>query len=118
LVKRTNPPAVGSWSIPAGFLEIDESPEEAALRELQEETGVSVSESDLELFETNLVAHDDGSNVLVIIYRTTWRNARGKVSAGSDAADAQFWDIDELRERGESIEDGYEPIIRQAILCD
>jgi len=42
----------------------------------------------------------------------------GSVAAGSDAADAQFWDIDEVRERGESIEKGYEPIIRQAIAGD
>jgi len=34
LVKRTNALAVGSWSIPAGFLEIDETPVEAAVREL------------------------------------------------------------------------------------
>lgn len=71
LVKRMNPPAVGSWSIPAGFLELEETPKEAAARELTEETGVAVSKSDLNLFDTNLVSHDDGTHVLVIIYRAT-----------------------------------------------
>ncbi|MUW15142.1 NUDIX domain-containing protein [Halorubrum sp. CBA1125] len=115
LVERTNPPAVGSWSLPAGFLEVDEPPEAAAARELAEETGVSVQTADLELFDTNLVAHDDGTRVLVTIYRTTRDVVTGTVVAGSDAADARFWNVDELLERNESIEMGYEPIVRRAI---
>lgn len=115
LVKRTNPPAVGSWSLPAGFLEVDETPEDAAARELAEETGVSVSTDELRLFETNLVAHADGNHVLVIIYRTTRQQTTGPVVAGSDAADAQFWNVDELLACGESIEFGYESILRRAV---
>ncbi|WP_435099010.1 NUDIX domain-containing protein [Halorubrum sp. N11] len=115
LVKRTNPPAVGSWSLPAGFLEVDEPPEFAAARELQEETGISVSPDDLELFETNLIDHGDGTHVLVIIYRTTWSAVSGDVQAGSDAGDAQFWHIEELLEAGESIELGHESIMRRSI---
>ena len=115
LVKRTNPPAVGSWSLPAGFLEVDEPPEIAAARELREETGVSVTPDNLELFETNLIDHGDGTHVLVIIYRTTWSAVSGDVQAGSDAGDAQFWHIEELLEAGESIELGHESIMRRAI---
>jgi ADP-ribose pyrophosphatase YjhB (NUDIX family) len=40
LVKRANEPKKGRWSLPAGFVELNESLEEAALRELEEETGV------------------------------------------------------------------------------
>ena len=115
LVKRTNPPAAGSWSLPAGFLEVDEPPETATARELHEETGITVSPADLELFETNLVDHGDGTHVLVIIYRTSRKRVSGTVQAGSDAADARFWDIDDLFDAGESIELGYKPIIRRAI---
>ena len=39
LVERTEPPAVGAWSVPAGYLEADEPPRAAAARELREETG-------------------------------------------------------------------------------
>ena len=40
LIKRGHPPFEGMWAIPGGFVDIDESLEEAALRELEEEAGV------------------------------------------------------------------------------
>ncbi len=41
ITKRAVEPAIGEWSLPGGFVEIDESPQEGALRELREETGLS-----------------------------------------------------------------------------
>jgi len=118
LVKRTNPPAVGSWSLPAGFLELDERPKDGAIRELAEETGLSASPADLELFETNLVSHDNGRYVLVLIYRTKRTATSGTVIAGSDAAKARFWTLPDLLDSNETIEPGYEPIIRDALTED
>jgi len=115
LVKRTNPPAVGSWSLPAGYLEIDETPREAAVRELGEETGLDASEDCLSLFDTQLVTHEDGSQVLVIVYTTTVTHTSGTPTAGSDAAAARFWKLDALRAAGERIEPGYEKLFRRAV---
>ena len=41
LVKRSVDPKKGMWCLPGGFMELGETPEEAALRELKEETGIT-----------------------------------------------------------------------------
>ena len=41
LVKRKYDPKKGQWCLPGGFIELNETPENACLRELKEETGLS-----------------------------------------------------------------------------
>jgi 8-oxo-dGTP diphosphatase len=41
LVRRSVAPRIGEWCLPGGFMELGETPEAAALRELSEETGLS-----------------------------------------------------------------------------
>ena len=47
LGRRAIPPRLGFWNVPAGFLEIGESPEEGARREVLEETGAHIEILDL-----------------------------------------------------------------------
>jgi len=110
LVKRTQPPSVGTWSVPAGFLEYDEPPALGAVRELEEETSVTASEEDLELFDTA----GEQANVLVIIYRVERSATKGEPEPGSDAGDAQFWEREAFESDNEQIEPGYEEIFRRA----
>lgn len=42
LIRRAVPPRQGFWAMPAGFVEVDELPEQTAVREAQEETGLEV----------------------------------------------------------------------------
>jgi ADP-ribose pyrophosphatase YjhB (NUDIX family) len=49
LCRRAEPPAAGWWALPGGFMECDESLEEAAARETLEETGVRLAAQDLRL---------------------------------------------------------------------
>lgn len=115
LVKRTEPPDVGSWSVPAGYLEYDEPPRDAATRELNEETGLAISSDSLELFDTVFVQHPRGQHVLVLLYVAPVEQTVGEPEAGDDAAAARFWTLPGLHESGESIELGYEAIFARAI---
>jgi len=63
LTKRCEPPAVGSWCLPGGFVEPMEPPEVAAAREVLEETGLSV-----EIDKLLAAQAVDGSNIVVLYY--------------------------------------------------
>ena len=56
LIKRGHNPKKGYWALPAGFIEADESIEEAAVRECKEETNL-----DIELLE---MFHEDSGNFI------------------------------------------------------
>lgn len=115
LVKRTEPPAPGAWSVPAGYLEADEPPRHAAVRELREETNLTLTEGGLQLLDTVFVRHPSGQHVLVIVYTASRSNTTGTVAPGSDAADAQFWNLSELQRSEEQMEPGYDSVFEQAV---
>ena len=115
LIKRTRPPGVGTWSVPAGYLEVDEPPQVAAVRELREETNVSASRTDLSLLDTQFVTHPDRTTVIVILYYVSYSNTSGIVSSGDDAAAAAFFSQTEINSGEVGIESGYRSIALEAI---
>ncbi|ERG90037.1 MAG: ADP-ribose pyrophosphatase [Haloquadratum walsbyi J07HQW1] len=115
LIKRTRPPGVGTWSVPAGYLEVDEPPQVAAVRELREETNVSASQTDLSLLDTQFVTHPDGTTVIVIIYYISYSNTSGIISSGDDAAAATFFSQTAIESGEVTIESGYQSIALKAI---
>lgn len=92
LIKRGSPPHKGEWTLPSGFVEADESAEEAAIREALEETGLEVEIIEL----ANINSFPEGPPVsgIMIFYRM--RPIGGKLQAGDDAADAKVFQPDEM----------------------
>jgi len=92
LVKRSIEPFRGHWTLPAGYLEIDEEPWEAARRETREETGLEIEQVELLGVLTN--RDDTPRNGIVVAYLA--RPVGGELAAGDDAEDARFFEMDAL----------------------
>ena len=91
LVKRGKEPGKGKWALPSGFIEIDETPKKACLRELKEETGLKGEVVRLVgVYSQKSLLY---RNVLIIGYEVS---ARGNLSPGSDSQEAEFFPLDNL----------------------
>ncbi len=93
LVKRGVEPGKGKWALPSGFIEIEETPEQACLRELEEETGLRGKI--LRLIGVYAQKSLMYKNVLIIGYEV---EAKGNLSPGSDSLSAEFFSLTQLPE--------------------
>ncbi len=92
LVKRGKKPYKGMWCLPTGFAEAGESIEDAALRELEEETGVQGS-------IVSLIHLDSAANYYYgdLLFTTFEVEATGgKLSRGGDADDVKYFPLDRI----------------------
>lgn len=94
LVRRGIPPFEGRWAIPGGFVLPDESLDQAARRELEEETGVKDVYLE-QLYTFGVPDRDPRGRVITVAYYALVSSDR-QVSAGSDAADARWWAMEQL----------------------
>lgn len=95
LIRRGHPPFEGMWASPGGFIEMEEPPEVAAIRELQEETGLR----GVELFQFHTygdVNRDPRHRTIAIAYAGFLTNNDAEISGGDDAADARWFNINNL----------------------
>lgn len=93
LVQRGAEPFKGRWAFPGGFLQMDESAEEGALRELREETGLSGAF--IRQFHTfSAPDRDPRERVITIAFYALIRIQ--EVTGGDDAADARWFALDEV----------------------
>lgn len=92
MVRRAVVPAIGSWCLPSGFVEYDESPADAAVRECLEETGLRVRLTGL-LDVAQYVSDLRGPGI-TILYRA--QVVGGKPRPGDDASEVAFFGPEEL----------------------
>lgn len=90
LVKRGVAPFEGQYAIPGGFIRGDESLEEAALRELHEETGVRNVFLE-QLYTFGDPKRDPRGRVITVAYYALIASDKLSLAAGADAAEAQWF---------------------------
>jgi ADP-ribose pyrophosphatase YjhB (NUDIX family) len=91
LIRRAKPPRVGSWSLPGGAQRLGERAEDAARRELREETGVEAGPLRLAAVVDAMTPGEDGRlrfHYTIVDYWAEW--AAGEARAGGDV-DAVAW---------------------------
>lgn len=96
LIKRKNEPFKGQWAIPGGFVDEHENLEDAAKRELAEETGVKAKT--LEQVRAFGTPGRDPRGRIVSIGFLAWIDCEENPIAGDDAAEAKWFKLDELPE--------------------
>ena len=94
LIRRAREPFKGKWALPGGFVDIDEDLEQAARRELEEETGLR--DIALEQFHTfGAVDRDPRERVISVAFLAVLPE-EAEPRAGSDAADAGWFPLANL----------------------
>ncbi len=95
VVRRKHDPFAGSWALPGGFVDEDESLEHAAARELQEETGLDdVPMEQLGAFGDP--GRDPRGHTVTAVYLAVVPRETSRVRAGDDAAEAGWVAVDAL----------------------
>lgn len=92
LVKRKRWPYEGHWAIPGGFIEMDESLEQAARRELEEETGVRDVYLE-QLYTFGDVGRDPRTRVISVAYIALVRAESQKVRTSDESLDVRWFPV-------------------------
>ena len=101
LVRRGKPPNIGAWTLPGGAQELGETTEDAARRELLEETGIEVGKLHFAATVDN-IRHDETGRVhfhyTIIDFAARW--VAGEPVADTDVTEAVWAPLDALDDYG------------------
>lgn len=95
LIKRKHEPYAGHWALPGGFIDPGETPEQAAIRELQEETGLVVNKVNYVGEYKEAYRDPRMENAWSFAYSLTIPHKQ-RLNPGDDASEARWVPIDQL----------------------
>ena len=96
LIRRDLEPFRGKWALPGGFVAMDETLEEAARRELQEETGIEKLYLE-QLYTFGDLDRDPRGRVVSVAYYALVKLTDQRIRAATDASDAAWFTVSEVR---------------------
>lgn len=92
MIKRGDHPYIGQWALPGGFVKMDESLDEAALRELKEETNIDDIYME-QLYTWGDVTRDPRTRVISASYMSLVDSSTLDIKASDDADDAKWFTV-------------------------
>ena len=96
LIQRGDQPFKGGWAFPGGFMDMDETTEQCAIRELEEETGLRVSDVH-QIGAYSKVDRDPRGRTITVAYLAIIDEPIA-VTGQDDAAKAEWWSLSSLPE--------------------
>jgi 8-oxo-dGTP diphosphatase len=114
LVQRKADPYEGAWALPGGFKTPDETFDEAAARELREETGAVAPKHLAQFGAYGDPGRDPRGNVVTIGYLAVTAEV-GEIEAGSDAEKAGLWSVADVFGGEVELAFDHERILRDAV---
>lgn len=99
LIRRASEPYRDCWALPGGFVDIDEDLDACALRELEEETGVTGVYLE-QLYTFGAPNRDPRERVISVAYYALVPPDRVSIRAASDARDVAWFQLDQLPRLG------------------
>ena len=89
MMRRALEPGMGKWAVPGGYVDRGEVVEKAAMREVEEETGLKVEITAL----IGVYSRPEDTNILVVY---TGKVVGGQLKAGAEAQDVGLFDVASL----------------------
>jgi 8-oxo-dGTP diphosphatase len=95
LIRRAHEPYAGHWALPGGFLDLDETLEQGALRELEEETGIRLAGMQ-QLAAFDAIHRDPRERVIAVAHTAVVEMAQHDPKGSDDASEARWFALDAL----------------------